>query len=115
MTTFNEYWVLMHRTMLGLSHKIDLFTTWLAFFDSQDPCYSIIMSYPGTPYVYPKVSFNDPNNPDCVDHRIAYYWFYRDGVDMPGLSEGVEFHTYVYGDWDARLMGVQTSLYKGST
>ena len=72
MTTFNEYWKRNRKTMLGLSHKINFFALWAIYLDPDDPCYSIVVTYPGFDYVYKQESFNDPNNPDCVDFEVEF-------------------------------------------
>ena len=93
MTTFNNYWLEQHRTLLGLSHQINLFSTWLAFFDADDPCYLITLSMAGFPFYFDPSSFNDPTNPDCVDYHTAFPRFFTEGQKMPGLSPDVEFYT----------------------
>ena len=52
MTAFNDYWIEQQRTLLGLQNNIDLFSTWVSFFDADDPCYSVLMTYAGFPYYF---------------------------------------------------------------
>ena len=113
MTAFNDYWLEQQRTLLGFNNNINLFSTWVLFYDADDPCYSVLMTLAGFPYYFGEESFNDPQNPNCVDFTLAFPSFLVKGQSMPGLSQDVEFYAYVFENANYRLMGVETELRKG--
>ena len=47
MITFSDYWIQTQQPMLGLNHQINFFSIWVIYVDPDDPCYSIVLTYPG--------------------------------------------------------------------